>query len=49
MIFVTIFGYKSFFILNLSKHLDPSYKLDLIFWDCVSEGVKSSYNRNKQY
>ena len=32
------------FINNL-KDLDPSYKMDLDFWDCFGRGKTPSYNR----
>ena len=31
--------------LNISKDLDPSYKMDLDFWDCFGRKKTLSYNR----
>ena len=31
--------------INNPKYLDPSYKMDLHFWDCFGKKNTSSYNR----
>ena len=38
---------KVLHFLNNPKHLDPSYKTDLDFWDCFGKKKNLSYNLRK--